>query len=377
MKLNLTNHPLTVGGAGVLCGLMFLLMRTPTVGAQPDAQLARPAANRTVPKHTPPAVGWSLAVNPSAQEIRDVRLFVEPLVPNGAGPSAEENRQLAEALHAHYQRAVADDFSGLEQFVADHPDSPWTPALLFNLGMDYYNTGWYSKALGAWEKAWPLLKDATDPASKALADRAVGELALMYGRVVRTGELAALLDSIKNRVITGSAEETVSAAKMDLWAIQNLPGAAFRCGSVALEEIRASRSLKSPGDLLVYNARSTTNGLSLAQLARLSWDLGLHYRMAAREKGAALLMPAVIHMKLGHYAALMKEEDGRYLLQDPTFGDTWISRRVLEEEASGCFLVPSGGVLPNGWRSVSEAEGATVWGKGLDLLQRPDLHHAL
>src|SRR5208337_1222086 len=152
-----------------------------------------------------------------------------------------------------------------------------------NLGMEYYRTGWYSKALAAWEKAWLLLKEAKDPAPKALGDRSAGQLALMYGQVGRLGELSALLESIKDRVIMGSAEEQIVDAKLALWAAQNRPEAAYRCGAVALDRIRASQNFKAPGDLLIYNARSTTNGQSLAQLARLSWDLGLNYRMAARE----------------------------------------------------------------------------------------------
>ncbi|HXP61986.1 MAG TPA: cysteine peptidase family C39 domain-containing protein, partial [Dongiaceae bacterium] len=364
MKLDMPNHSLSVRGAGIFCGLVFLLPRAPTVGGQADAPLSRQTVNRTVPAHRPPVAGWSLPANPSAEEIRDVRMFVEPLVPTGAVSSAEENRLMAEALHAHFSRAVVDDFSDLEQFAANYPASPWTPSLTFNLGMEYYQTGWYSKALGAWERAWALLKDATEPAAKALGDRAAGELALMYGRVARISDLSALLDSITNRVIAGSAEQEISTARLDLWAMKNRPEASYRCGPLALDRIRASRNFKSPADLLVYNARATTNGHSLVQLARLSWDLGLNYRMAAREKGAALLMPVVIHLKLGHYAALLEEEDGRWLLQDPTFGNTWVSRRVLEEESSGYFLVPSGGNLPGGWRPVSDAEGAAVWGKG-------------
>ncbi len=311
MKLNMTNHPLSVRGAGVLCGLMFLLMRAPTVGAPQDVEPSRPTVNRTVPEHTPPVVGWNLSANPSTQELRNVRMFVEPLVPTGSELSAEDNRQAAEALHAHYQRPVTDDFSDVEHFLANHPDSPWTPSLTFNLGMEYYQAGWYSKALAAWERAWLLLKDAKEPAPKALGDRAVGELALMYGRMARMGELSALLDSIKDRVIMGSAEERIVGAKLALWAAQNRPEAAYRCGAVALDRIRASQNFKAPGDLLICNARSTTNGQSLAQLARLSWDLGLNYRMAAREKSAAPLMPAVMHTKIGHYAALIKEKDGR------------------------------------------------------------------
>jgi hypothetical protein len=61
-------------------------------------------------------------------------------------------------------------------------------------------------------------------------------------------------------------------------------------------------------------------------------------------------MPAVVNWKVGHYAALIAEENGLYHLQDPTFGnDTWTSRRALEAESSGYFLVPAG-KLPKGWR---------------------------
>ena len=124
MKLNMTNHRLLVCTGAILLALMFLLMRTPTVGAQQDTELSRPAVNRTVPEHTPPVVGWSLPASPSAQEIRNVRLFVEPLVPVGAAPSAEDNRALAKAIQRHDRRAVTDDFSDLEQFLANHPGSP-------------------------------------------------------------------------------------------------------------------------------------------------------------------------------------------------------------------------------------------------------------
>ena len=72
----------------------------------------------------------------------------------------------------------------------------------------------------------------------------------------------------------------------------------------------------------------------------------------------------MVNWKVAHYAALLKEKDGRYLLQDPTFkNDAWVTARALDEEASGYFLVPQGD-LPAGWRSVSQAEGDTVWGKG-------------
>ncbi len=100
------------------------------------------------------------------------------------------------------------------------------------------------------------------------------------------------------------------------------------------------------------------------QVLDLSRKLGMDYQMAYRSNGAAFLMPAVVNWKVGHYAALIREENGHYLLQDPTFiNDTWATRRALEAEASGYFLVLVGN-LPPGWRTVSEAEGKGVWGKG-------------
>ena len=56
MKLNMTNHSISTRAAGILCGLMFLLTRTPTLGAQGGAELSLPAVNRTVPEHTPPVI---------------------------------------------------------------------------------------------------------------------------------------------------------------------------------------------------------------------------------------------------------------------------------------------------------------------------------
>ncbi len=320
--------------------------------------------NRTVPAHSAPNVGFVLSENPSTQEIRNVRLFAEPLVPVGLEPSAVQNSQLAKALGQHARRAALDDFSALDQFVADHPNSPWTPSLLFDLGMEYYWTGWYSKALAAWERAWPLLQPAADPAAKALADRAVGELALMYGRIGRMGDLSALLDSIKGREIKGAAEQKISGARQGLWTMQHRPEIAFRCGPLALDRINTYQDPPKAGSELVRNSKSTTNGFSLSQVAELSQQLGMKYQMAWRTPGAALLMPAVVNWKVGHYAALIREENGLYLLQDPTFqNETWVSLGALEAETTGYYLVPAG-VLPAGWRAVQPDEGARVWGKG-------------
>src|SRR5262249_19693515 len=143
------------------------------------------------------------------------------------------------------------------------------------------------------------------------------------------------------------------------------PEIAFRCGPLALDRIRASLDPTLAGHAAIQNSASGTNGFSLDQVAQLSSQLGMSYQAGFRSKGASLVVPSVVHWKVGHYAAIVgRENDGRYHVQDPTFGkDAWVTARALEEEASGYFLIPAG-ELPRGWRTVSAPEAGRVFGKG-------------
>jgi len=330
-----------------------------------------------VPEHSTPQLGLVLPDDPSEDQIKSARIFSEPLIPIGHKPTALENEQVALALRGYVQRSVPDDFSSLEHFVGQNPDSAWTPVLLFDLATDYYNTGWYSKCLKTWEKAWPALKNATAPDAKALGDRAAGELAYMYARLGRMGALKSLLDSIQNRNIIGSATQRISGARQGLWNMEHRPGVSFKCGPFALDRILAYEDPMKADNPFIRDAQSTTNGCSLDQVAELSRKVGLNYQMAYRSPGASLILPAVVNWKVGHYAALIKEANGQYLLQDPTFGnDVWVSRRVMEDETSGYFLVPPG-KLPSGWRSVSDAEGRTIFGKGVTAESDPNANTGL
>jgi len=334
-----------------------------TANAKDAASIPQP--NRTLPPHDSPKAQLSLSSDPSEQEIRHVRFFVEPLLPVGRVPTALENHQLASALRGYASRVEVDDFSELEQFVASHPDSPWGPALIFDLGMDYFNTGFYSKSLATLERAWTLFRGTTNGPAKPLADRAVGELAYMYARLGRMNELNALLHSLQGRALIGPATERIAGARQGLWSMQHRPEKSFLCGPAALDSIRFRQDRTSARDLILFKAHSTTNGYSLAQLARLSRDVGLNYQMVRREQDLSVPLPAVVHWKVGHYAAVVGETNGGYFLQDATFRHNgWISKRALAEEASGYFLVPPGADVPSGWRAVSEAESAGVWGRG-------------
>jgi len=320
--------------------------------------------------HNAPCVGAEaqrllhFSANPDETEIFNARVFDEPLIPIGGVPRAEENKALGDALTFYSSRTNLDDFSSLTGFLTRFPESTWTGSLLLHLGADYYHTGHYSKALASWEQAWQQCKNVTDGPGKAQADRALGELARMYSKLGRMRDLQELLNSTTNRPLTGPGTQLIHAANQGIWMMQNRPEVSFRCGPLALNSILAHSDPKKAVNPLIFYSKSTTNGYSMAQLARLSRDLGMNYQMAFRSPGAAFILPAVVHWKVGHYAALLQKDGDRFLIQDLTFrGSLRMSTAALDEEASGYFLVPPG-PLPGGWRLVPEQEAAQVWGKG-------------
>jgi RHS repeat-associated protein len=310
--------------------------------------------------------------NPTLQDIFLTPLFEEPLVPIGADPTPAETAALAAALEGYAKRSGPDDFSSLTGFLEAYPESPWNAALLTDLGLEYYSTGHYSKTLEVWSQAWQLAGAATDLKGKAVADRAVGELAYMYARLGRMMELDTLLKSIEGRVFSGPATERITGAREGLWNMRTYPEIAFRCGPLALHRIKLSVDPENPGTELIRASASTQEGFSLQHVTDLSQKLGLNFRMAFREKNAGFVVPSVVHLKVDHYAALIRQEGDRYLLQDPTFrNDVWVTSETLEAETTGYYLIPPG-ELARGWRAVGAQEGERVWGKGITTGNDPD-----
>ena len=306
-----------------------------------------------------------LIAEPTEAEIAQARVFDEPLVPIGGQPSREENRALAQALAHYASRTNRDDFSNLTDFLDRFPQSSWSGSLLLHLGTEYYNYGYYSKALNSWQRAWQLLKSTDDPKDKPQADRAAGELARMYSKLGRMADLSRLLDSFTNRPLVGPGAQLIHSAQEALYLMRTTPGICFRCGPMALDWILAGKDPAKSANPLIVNSQSTTNGFSLSQVAELSSRLGLNYQMAYRPPGAPVVVPAVVHWNVGHYAALLQEDGHRLLVKDHTFRSSlWISRSALDQESSGYFLVPPGR-LPRGWKTVSEAEAQGIWGRGV------------
>ena len=168
-------------------------------------------------------------------ELQDLATgFEEPLVATAA-TSAEEDQALAQAIQSYREQAAGDDFGALQSFLADHPQSGWRVAVLTNLGLSYYYSGYFSKTIDALQEAWREGRAVTEPRGKALVDRVVGELLRMHARLGHSEQLAALFDEIGERALTGPATETQAGAREGLWIMRNDPGVAYLCGPMALK----------------------------------------------------------------------------------------------------------------------------------------------
>jgi RHS repeat-associated protein len=332
-----------------------------------EAATAGAIANRTVPDAPPPPASLSFSENPGDAEFLRAGVSTEPLVPAWRTRPAE-NRELATALRAYDADRRAGSLDAVEPLVAflsKHPDTAWRPSLLVSLGTAYRRGGHFSKALEAWQSAWDAARDL-DGAGGAIGDAALAKLSQFEAYLGRKELLEPLLDSVRDRPLHGAAAELVIESRRGLADMLDRPGSSFRCGPLALERILLSQNASPPKASFspLEAARSTPNGLSLSSVAALSEKAGMHYQMAFRTPGAEVIVPSVVHWKVGHYAALVSRPDARYQVEDATFGESIrISEQTLDEEASGYFLVPPG-PLPAGWRAASTIEGDSVWGRG-------------
>ena len=317
---------------------------------------------------TVPATGRLVALNvpsaPDDEALGALQGMIEPLRPVSPDSTVAERTALAAALNTWLTRPVMDDMSALEGFIQAYPNSPWLPSLHLNLGRYGYNTGHFSKAMAEWDAAWNITKEMNGAEATAIANAAVAESAVMMARIGRKDELSALLASVATRTFQGSTLTLIERAREGLWSMENRPGISFRCGPYALELIHI-QTHGQPVAGFMDRVVSPAQGFSLTELKALATsDLDTPMQVAKRAPGANLILPCVAHWKVGHYGALMREQDGAILLRDPTFGnDTWMTQAAIDTEGSGYFLIPEG-PLPAGWTTVADAEAATIYGRG-------------
>src|SRR5258707_13318777 len=301
---------------------------------------------------------------PTDAEILQARVRPEPLVPVDAS-SPEDNVALAAALLAFVDGRQPGSLGRVAQFMESHPTSVWQPSLLLNAGLVFLQQGFFTRAAQDFRVAWTLAKDLPAPTAHAVADQAVGQLLQLESRLGHADAVEALIADIGTRALTGAATEQHSNAKQAVWVMRTAPEEAFRCGPHALAQmIRAvNGDTRLNGNLLL--TRTGPEGTSLARLTELADQAGVPSSAVIRQGGQAFGVPSVVHLKAGHFTAVVGHDGDRYLLRDGTLStEMWVTATALNEEASGAALVPVGHI-PAGSRAMTGAETGAIWGRGL------------
>ena len=106
--------------------------------------------------------------------------------------------------------------------------------------------------------------------------------------------------------------------------------------------------------------------LSMASLSDIAKQYGLNLVAVRRTQGQEIIVPSVVHWRQNHYAAILKQQGDSYLVSDPTFEwSKWIPAEVINEEASGEFLIPAK-LQTAGWTQLARNETETIHGMGLN-----------
>lgn len=299
-------------------------------------------------------------------EISAARIFPEPLCPMSTKPVPGENQTLMKALSSFKSKGDCEDISDLNRFLAKYPRSRWRASLELNLGQCRFESGYLSDALRYWKSAWTIAKPEKGQLQTAVANGAISRLLMLEARLGRMEDISSQLAEIKSRSMRGSDETRVHSARTGLETMKSDPGVAFKCGPYAINSLLFGKEPVKSCHPTLYKAASTIKGTNLWQLKGWANEAGLNYQPAKRMPNSSVIVPSVMHWKVGHFAAITDEADGRYRLKDPTFdtaGNRWLSKKALDAESDGYFLVPAG-KLPNGWQAVSQQEAENVWGKG-------------
>src|SRR5579862_7203424 len=253
-------------------------------GAAADVSTPSPAAvkvNRTAPSVKPPSSDFSLPDPASTEDLRQARLFAEPLTPAGGTPTAGDNAALAAVLRTY---AAGKDPGALEAYVQANPASPWAAGVLTNLGLLKFQQGYFSAALGDWRQAWDAGKDAQDAAGQAMANRAAAELIRMYCRVGRQSEAEALLTETSGRSFRGRTANMMAESRQAVKIMERQPANCFKCGPYALRSILMfSKRATAENIGLITEYATTAQGASLAQVAGPGGPGGVEH--AVRQTG--------------------------------------------------------------------------------------------
>ncbi|HIA53570.1 MAG TPA: LysM peptidoglycan-binding domain-containing protein [Candidatus Melainabacteria bacterium] len=375
MNLRISKSKLRKTVASVLVPLVLIINQPVAALAAPQPPMPpsvpkfsqTPKSVRIGPKSLKPVAPRALPIHPTDLQLQAARVFEEPLIPMTSPAVAGENDALAAAIQQFKAAKNVENVSALTSFLKSFPKSRWAPAVQLNLGLLRFQSGYMTEALQLWKAAWSTTKNEKGQPQKAIADRCVAEILVLDAKVGRKAEIEELLKEVKDRAFQGSVEQRVRGASDALVQMRLHPEKSYKCGPHAVSALLTIKKGKFEFNKTIDDYPSTEQGTSLRQNVELAEKVGLKLQIAKRSPGAAIVVPSIVHWKLGHFAAVTAKSGDRYEIKDPTFGTESpfkITKQVFDVESDGYALIPAG-PLPAGWQAVSQQEGAKVFGKGV------------
>jgi RHS repeat-associated protein len=268
------------------------------------------------------------------------------------GETAELHSALTEArstaagipagIEAGVQRqAVVNKLDAeLEAFVANHPNSAWTPWVRFSLGQSAQSRCGYSRAIDHYRNALAAVKDSSDSSSQRMTRKAASGLAKLLALTGRLDDLDALgMDVQRMNNGTLITSDWKWAMAMRAWVRKN-PTDAYKCGLYCLDQLGR---LTQPGQFLpkdVLETDSSTNGFSAADLVRIGTKAGLHVHAGQLSDFNILPVPCVVHLRSEHFVVVRERQGAFYRVLDPVaFGPKSLTATEIAQEATGCVLL--------------------------------------
>jgi hypothetical protein len=313
---------------------------------------------------------WSLTAYAATEDFTDklnqARFFEQPLVWVGTNqPAAGESEALWNAFGVGHVKRLDDAIGNLEDFIKTHPDSGWIPSLNGNLGRYYRDHGYFSLALQHWQAAWESTKAMTDAKGKQVADYTLVNWLQLLASLGRADTLKNLFAETQGRPLAGPLQYLYNQSRDGYAIMLNRPDVSYRCGTYALNAV-AQKLYGTNYFVEFVNQPSPRTGFSMAALVDLAESNHLDMVAVQRPEGQDnLVVPSIVHWKQNHYAAILSRRGDLYEVADPTFRlHKWFTGEAINAESSGQFLM-SQKQMPSGWKKLTHAQTAKIFGKGL------------
>ncbi len=301
----------------------------------------------------------------AVEQVIRAPLFQRPLVWVGSQPSGAESEALLKDIDVFNTKGMDPGFAALEQFVATHPNSAWTPDLQVHLAEYDRARGRYSEALAYWQAAWNETKDSQDAAAQRLAVRDMAGWTRLLASLGRKDQLEKLFGELSARHLPLETYSTeIQETEEGLGMMKAKPGDSYRCGSYALGHLAMAMGLGNRTAQKLFDMDSPDGGFNMSELLALARSNGISVEAVHCPADALPVVPSVVHWKLNHYAAITEQKGNLYRVDDPTFsGHVWMTAATIAAESSGDYILPADKV-PASWAKMSEVACARIYGMG-------------